>query len=90
MLFFKNALIYTSTPQYAFMAWCSVKAQGQLYLLPLHFTSFNLCVNLGISQWHNSFLRSIHSLCSGPRARWHQFRWSFRQGQWQGACTKGF
>jgi hypothetical protein len=22
-------------PQYAFMAWCSVKAQGQLYLLPL-------------------------------------------------------
>jgi hypothetical protein len=25
---------YTSTPQYAFMAWCSVKktAQGQLYL----------------------------------------------------------
>jgi len=28
----KNALIYTSTPQYAFMAWCSVEAQG-LYLL---------------------------------------------------------
>jgi hypothetical protein len=23
---------YTSIPQYAFMAWCSVKAQGQLYL----------------------------------------------------------
>jgi hypothetical protein len=23
-----------SLPQYAFMAWCSVKAQGQLYLLP--------------------------------------------------------
>jgi hypothetical protein len=22
-------------PRYAFMAWCSVKAQGQLYLLPL-------------------------------------------------------
>jgi nitroimidazol reductase NimA-like FMN-containing flavoprotein (pyridoxamine 5'-phosphate oxidase superfamily) len=22
-----------SLPQYAFMAWCSVKAQGQLYLL---------------------------------------------------------
>jgi hypothetical protein len=21
-------------PQYAFMAWCSVKVQGQLYLLP--------------------------------------------------------
>jgi hypothetical protein len=23
---------YTSLPQYAFMAWCSVEAQGQLYL----------------------------------------------------------
>jgi hypothetical protein len=28
----KNAWIYTSTPQYAFMAWFSVKAQGHLYL----------------------------------------------------------
>jgi hypothetical protein len=28
----KNASSYTSTPQYAFMAWCSVKGQGQLYL----------------------------------------------------------
>jgi hypothetical protein len=30
----KNEWSYTSTPQYAFMAWCSVKrkAQGQLYL----------------------------------------------------------
>jgi hypothetical protein len=27
---FKNAWSYTSTPQYAFMAWCSIKAQGQL------------------------------------------------------------
>jgi hypothetical protein len=27
----KNACSYTSIPQYAFMAWCSVKAQGQLY-----------------------------------------------------------
>jgi hypothetical protein len=25
----------TPLPQYAFMAWCLVKAQGQLYLLPL-------------------------------------------------------
>jgi hypothetical protein len=32
----KNAWSYTSTPQYAFMAWCSVKAQGQLYLLAPH------------------------------------------------------
>jgi hypothetical protein len=28
----KNEWSYTSTPQYAFMVWCSVKAQGQLYL----------------------------------------------------------
>jgi hypothetical protein len=28
----KDEWSYTSTPQYAFMAWCSVKAQGQLYL----------------------------------------------------------
>jgi hypothetical protein len=27
----KNAWSYTSTPQYVFMAWCLVKAQGQLY-----------------------------------------------------------
>jgi hypothetical protein len=31
----KNAWSCTSTPQYAFMSWCSVEAQGQLYLLPL-------------------------------------------------------
>jgi hypothetical protein len=30
----KNEWSYNSTPQYAFMVWCSVKAQGQLYLLP--------------------------------------------------------
>jgi hypothetical protein len=24
-------------PQYALMAWCSVKAKGQLYLLPLSY-----------------------------------------------------
>jgi hypothetical protein len=28
----KNASSYTSTPQYAFTAWCSVKAEGQLYM----------------------------------------------------------
>jgi hypothetical protein len=28
----KNAWSYTCTPQYAFMAWCSVKVQGRLYL----------------------------------------------------------
>jgi hypothetical protein len=30
----KTEWSYTSTPQYAFMVWCSVKAQGQLYLSP--------------------------------------------------------
>jgi hypothetical protein len=29
----KDARCYTSTSQYAFMVWCSAKAQGQLYLL---------------------------------------------------------
>jgi len=28
----KNERCYASTPQYASMVWCSVKAQGQLYL----------------------------------------------------------
>jgi hypothetical protein len=28
----KNAWSYTSAPRYALMAWCSVKARGQLYL----------------------------------------------------------
>jgi hypothetical protein len=29
-------------PQYTFMAWCLVKAQGQLYLLPLSLPSLKL------------------------------------------------
>jgi hypothetical protein len=32
----KNAWTYTSIPQYAFMEWCSVKAQGQLYQGTVH------------------------------------------------------
>jgi hypothetical protein len=28
----KNEWSYTSTPQYTFTTWCSIKAQGQLYL----------------------------------------------------------
>jgi len=28
----KNVWSYTSTPQYAFMVWCSEKEQGHLYL----------------------------------------------------------
>jgi hypothetical protein len=37
----KNAWSYTSTPQYAFMAWCSAKAQE---LLNRCFTNTCLCV----------------------------------------------
>jgi hypothetical protein len=33
----KNEWRCTSSPQYALMAWCSVKAQGQLYLYLLLF-----------------------------------------------------
>jgi hypothetical protein len=36
----KNTWSDTSTPPYAFMAWCSVKAQGQLYLFI--FTKYKL------------------------------------------------
>jgi hypothetical protein len=32
----KKAWSYISAPQYAFMAWCSVKAQGHLYLFYLY------------------------------------------------------
>jgi len=32
-------------PQYAFMVWCWVKAQGQLYLLPL---TFNFFMNISL------------------------------------------
>jgi hypothetical protein len=35
----KNVWSYTSTPQYAFMAWCSVKAQGQLCSLATFLTT---------------------------------------------------
>jgi hypothetical protein len=39
----KNAWSYTSTPQYVFMAWCLVKAQGQLYV-PFTSTSPKWCL----------------------------------------------
>jgi len=41
----KNTWSYTTTPQYAFMAWCSIKAQEQLYFtLPLF--SIIILINL--------------------------------------------
>jgi hypothetical protein len=47
----KNAWSYISTPQYTFMVWCSVKVQGQLYLLPFTPTVY--------------FLTSSHQLLYG-------------------------
>jgi hypothetical protein len=41
----KNEWTYTSTPQYAFMAWCSVKGQGQLYLYIYLYLAY-LCIGL--------------------------------------------
>jgi hypothetical protein len=39
----KNAWRYSSTPQYALIPWCSVKAQGKLYLyLYLYLYWFNV------------------------------------------------
>jgi hypothetical protein len=39
-----NEWSYISIPQYAFMAWCSVKnkAQGQLYFIEFEFISFTI------------------------------------------------
>jgi hypothetical protein len=35
----KNVWSYTSTSQYVFIAWCSVKAEGQLYFTLLYLVS---------------------------------------------------
>jgi hypothetical protein len=40
----KNAWNYISTPQYAFMAWCSVKAQGQLLTFTTSDTHTRGCI----------------------------------------------
>jgi hypothetical protein len=49
----KNAWSYTSSSQYAFMAWCSVKAQGQLYLY--------------LSPDFTTMIRSRTKVCLGAR-----------------------
>jgi hypothetical protein len=41
----KNAWSCTSTPQYVFMAWCSVKTQGKFYLYLMRAT-------WNVSRWH--------------------------------------
>jgi hypothetical protein len=40
----KNEWNYNSTPQYAFMAWCNVKVQGQIYLSAMICIYFTLSV----------------------------------------------
>jgi hypothetical protein len=65
----KNGWSYTSTPQYAFMAWCSVKkAQGQLYLylliflqtLPKLLKSATTTTVISVANL-NKFLKNYHS-----------------------------
>jgi hypothetical protein len=56
MLRSKNEWGYTSTPQYAFMAWCSVKAQRRLYLY--------LC--LSRPSGPSGFQTKIHSFLISP------------------------
>jgi len=46
----KNAWSYTSTLQYAFMAWCSVKAQGQVFLSRCR-TCTHVCMIFYIFNW---------------------------------------
>jgi hypothetical protein len=42
----KNAWIYASTPQYTFMAWCSVKSTGTTLTLYVVFSAFWECRNI--------------------------------------------
>jgi hypothetical protein len=64
----KNEWCYTSTPQYALMAWCSVKAQGQLHVLPFLAVPTNtlwanwliLCILITkVMSWGQSYSRIL-------------------------------
>jgi hypothetical protein len=51
-------------PQYAFMAWCLVKAQGQLYLfffLPLSVIEFHR--NFAFHFMYKATVNIYHSIC---------------------------
>jgi hypothetical protein len=52
----KNEWSYTSTPQYAFLVWCSVKAQG-----PLPFTNRE-----EDGSWRKLYNDELHSLYYSP------------------------
>jgi hypothetical protein len=47
----KNEWSYTSTPQYAFMPWCSVKAQWQLYLYLYLKAHYKNAITWWFSRW---------------------------------------
>jgi hypothetical protein len=61
----KNSWNYTSTPHYAFMAWCSVNAQVQLYLYSIkQDKKVKVCHEDLLGEWKYS---STHSW---PRWGW--------------------
>jgi hypothetical protein len=88
----KNAWSYTSTPQYAFMAWCLVKAQGQLYL-------FTKVMESREVRWvgHVAFMREMIKASivmigesegkrplGRPRSRWEDIiRMYLKEIQWE-------
>jgi hypothetical protein len=47
-------------PHYALMAWCSVKAQGQLYLLPAYVHDIQLNIFTISSEWFTFWLLFIN------------------------------
>jgi hypothetical protein len=49
-------------PQYAFMAWCSVKAQGQLYLYLLDFCVYRFCSVQDVTVWSECTSAGIHTI----------------------------
>jgi hypothetical protein len=64
----KEWVVYTSTPQYAFMAWCSVKAQGQLYLY------LYLIIYFYYLHQKLVFIKSfVYSLLNGKTLLWDTF-----------------
>jgi hypothetical protein len=44
----KDLRSHTSTPQYVFMAWCSVEVQGKLYLFNMHTCLRHKCLHFVI------------------------------------------
>jgi hypothetical protein len=61
----KNAWSHTSTPQYVFMAWCSVKAQGQLYLFTFFYFLHGDTKALQLHDWTlQNLLLPIHRFVS--------------------------